>query len=356
MKPSQPTEGVQAPPGRSALKSIGEAPPSKAARLRADKEMELDGAVLSGAEGKAKDVEVTYAEEDAGQLPPDIPVMGNFGFIAASSFNPPSVAGSRPSEFPETVPATIQNADDEEPTMRDLMKALNRMESSLGRRIDVLSDSLVSLRAGLVQMKEDMVTKTVFAKLEERVAALEKTGVQNIQNVWLQQQMSCLDPANKSLFFTGIVQNNAKTRADILRQIIKDTGEGSQITNIEDLWTGLPGKRVITSNVIMEFSFRSVSESVLAKLAKEDSPMKSAGKITCSRAKTSVQLKRNGSLKQVCNVLKKDSRCKDKTVTIIWQIEGSNDRSVEVDGHPIFHQKLSDLTGIFDSQFQDSSF
>ena len=227
--------------------------------------------------------------------------------------------------------------------MRDLMKALNRMESSLGRRIYVLSDSLASLRVDLVQMKEDMVTKTVIAKLEERVAALEKTGVPNTQNVWMQQQqqMSRLDPANNSLFSTGIVQNNAKTRADILRQIIKDTGDDSQISNIEDLWTGPPGKRVITSNVIVEFSSRYVRESVLVKLAKEDSPMKSAGKITCSRAKTSVQLKRDGSLKQVCNVLKKDSRCKDKTVTIIWQIEGSKDRSVEVDGHPIFYQKLS---------------
>ena len=101
--------------------------------------------------------------------------------------------------------------------MRDLMKALNRMESSLGRRIYVLSDSLASLRVDLVQMKEDMATKTVIAKLEERVAALEKTGVPNTQNVWMQQQMSRLDPANKFLFFTGIVQNNAKTRADMLR-------------------------------------------------------------------------------------------------------------------------------------------
>ena len=91
--------------------------------------------------------------------------------------------------------------------------------------------------------------------------------------------MSRLDPTNKSLFFTGIVQNNAKTRADILRQIIKDTGEDSQITNIEDLWAGPPGKRVITSNVIVEFFPRSVRESVLAKLSKEDSPVTSMGKI-----------------------------------------------------------------------------
>ena len=355
MKPSQPTEGVQAPPRRSALKSTGETPPSKAARLRADKEMELDGVVLPGAEGEDKDVEVTYAEGGTGQLPPGIPVICNFD-LPASSFNSPSAGGSRSSPFSQAVPETTQNGEDEEPTMRDLMRALNRMESSLGNRIDVLKDSLASLRADLVQMKEDMVTKTVFAKLEESVAALEKTGVPNTQNVWMQQQMSRLDPANKSSFFTGIVQNNAKTRADILRQIIKDTGEDSQISNIEDLWSGPPGKRVITSNVIVEFSSRSVRESVLAKLAKEDSPMKSAGKITCSRAKTSVQLKRNGSLKQVCNVLKKDCRCKDKTVTIIWQIEGSKDRSVEVDGHPIFHQKLSDLTGTFDSQFKDLSF
>ena len=64
-------------------------------------------------------------------------------------------------------------------------------------------------------------------------------------------------------------KENTKIRGDILRQIIKDTGKDSQITNIKDLRSGSPGKRVITSNVIVEFSSRSVRESVLDKLVKK---------------------------------------------------------------------------------------
>ena len=67
-------------------------------------------------------------------------------------------------------------------------------------------------------------------------------------------------------------------------------------------------------------------------------------------------MKRNGSLKQFCDEMKENSLCKNKTVTIVWKMEGSKDRSVDVDGHPIFHQKLSDLTGTFDSQFRDLCF
>lgn len=83
--------------------------------------------------------------------------------------------------------------------------------------------------------------------------------------------------------------------------------------------------------------------------------MTSADKITYNRAKTSVQLKRFGSLKQICAILK-TNRHKDKAVAIIWRIEASKDRSIEINERPIFQHKKSDLTGPFDSQFQDSAF
>lgn len=76
----------------------------------------------------------------------------------------------------------------------------------------------------------------------------------NTQNVWMQQQMIRKDPANKLLFFRETVQDNPKTLSDILRQIMENTGEHFQITNIEHAWIGTHGKRKITSKNIMDLS------------------------------------------------------------------------------------------------------
>ena len=91
---------------------------------------------------------------------------------------------------------------------------------------------------------------------------------------------------------------------------------------------------------------------------RENSLMTSDEKITYNRAKTAIQLKRNACLMKACDLLKKDNRCKNKSVNIVWQKQdGTKDRAVEVDGIPIFNQSISDLTGAFvDIQFQNLSF
>ena len=75
--------------------------------------------------------------------------------------------------------------------------------------------------------------------------------------------------------------------------------------------------------------------------------------LSVARAKTAVQKKRNDALHRACDVLKKEDRSKNKSVTIEWQIDDSKDRSVSVDKVPIFLQKVTDLTGSFLSPFQD---
>ena len=85
--------------------------------------------------------------------------------------------------------------------------------------------------------------------------------------------------------------------------------------------------------------------------------MKSDGALSCGRAKTSTQLKRNGALVKVCELLKKDPRCKNQKVEICWQKNDvkDKDRSVVIDEKPIFIQKKTDLIGSMDAQFQDIS-
>ena len=81
-------------------------------------------------------------------------------------------------------------------------------------------------------------------------------------------------------------------------------------------------------------------------------------KVDVGRAKTALQLKRNASLKQASDVLKKDSRCKGQTVEIAWRVDGvdgarSKDRGVKVGNAMAFLQTEKDMTGQFQSPFQN---
>ena len=58
-------------------------------------------------------------------------------------------------------------------------------------------------------------------------------------------------------------------------------------------------------------------------------------------------MNRNGALYRVEKLLKQDPLNKDKSIKIIWQIEGKKDRGVECDGQMVFLQSAADLTGKF---------
>ena len=75
--------------------------------------------------------------------------------------------------------------------------------------------------------------------------------------------------------------------------------------------------------------------------------------LSVARAKTAVQKKRNDALHRASDVLKKDDRSKNKSVTITWKTEGTKDRAVLVDGVQVFLQKATDLSGSFLPPFQD---
>ena len=75
--------------------------------------------------------------------------------------------------------------------------------------------------------------------------------------------------------------------------------------------------------------------------------------LSVARAKTAVQKKRNDALHRASDVLKKDDRSMQKSVTITWKTEGTKDRAVLVDGIQVFLQKATDLSGSFLPPFQD---
>ena len=128
--------------------------------------------------------------------------------------------------------------------MKDLFSMMSGMNVSLHSKMDEMQNTLFTLKAEMSAMKADMVTKDTFEKLESRVAALEameNKGGSSKETFWMQNQMSRLDPANRSLFFRGLLQNDTATRNMILEEYFAGIDAKTSILSIQHHRTGLPG-------------------------------------------------------------------------------------------------------------------
>ena len=76
-------------------------------------------------------------------------------------------------------------------------------------------------------------------------------------------------------------------------------------------------------------------------------------KVSVGRAKTEFQRKRNGTLRKVKEILKKDTRSKDLPVVLEFDLAKDKSRSVKVGGNIAFQQMSSDMTGTFLALFTD---
>ena len=87
--------------------------------------------------------------------------------------------------------------------MRTLRIENTAFRTSVESKFESLQAEYTALRKELQDLKEDMVTKQAFVKLESRVASLEAGGLASAQVSWLQDQINRLDSGRKSLSFAG---------------------------------------------------------------------------------------------------------------------------------------------------------
>ena len=207
-----------------------------------------------------------------------------------------------------------------------------------------------------------MVTKQVFAKLESRVACLEAGGLASAQIGWLQEQVNRLDSGRKSLSFAAFADSFAATRLRAIEKHLHEhVGSHVQVVSVDHLWKGAPGNRAMGPLSIVELASNAIRENVLTKLsgANATSLTDSTGKkVDVGRAKTALQLKRNASLKQASDVLKKDARAKGQTIEIVWRLEEVNGarskvRGVKVGTVMACLQSENDMCGTFQAPFAD---
>ena len=124
----------------------------------------------------------------------------------------------------------------------------------------------------------------------------------------------------------------------MIEEILANVCSTPDIQSIEHIGKGPKDNRSLSGVSVVELSSRFVRETCLKKLQEDNSVLKKPALsiLFVVRAKTAVQKKRNDALHRACDVLKKDDRSKNKSVTITWQIEGTKDRAVLVDSVQVF--------------------
>ena len=135
---------------------------------------------------------------------------------------------------------------------------------------------------------------------------------------WLQQQVQRLDPANRSLCFKGLKQDNPETRKHVIEALLDSVDLKSEIIGMEHIYTGPPTDRKISPISVVELGSRNARENALKKLVEPSSLLKSEANsdLIVQRAKTASQRKRNTSLVQACDLSRKDPRVRTKSSKI----------------------------------------
>ena len=131
-----------------------------------------------------------------------------------------------------------------------------------------VEDKFQQLYLQLSQMRAEMVTRTEFETLTNRVDKLEATSSYSDTNEvkYLRQQLSKLDPCVKCIRINDCKVENESERTRDLEQILKAVCNEIQIVGIEHIYQGAKGARKISGLSIVAVSSRGMCSAVLSKL------------------------------------------------------------------------------------------
>ena len=109
-----------------------------------------------------------------------------------------------------------------------------------------------------------MVTKAIFQSLEQRVSALELSPPAFVSQMspevaMLREQVDRLDPANRSLRFSGFRLDSVDARVACIEAIFSKHGLARPV-KIESIWKGSRHDRLLSPICILEFVNREFRE------------------------------------------------------------------------------------------------
>ena len=79
-------------------------------------------------------------------------------------------------------------------------------------------------RTELAALKSEMISRSMFDQLENRVTALEQQGLASPDLSFLCQQVNRLDPAHCSIRVRGLKQSQVNEREESLEKILDNLG------------------------------------------------------------------------------------------------------------------------------------
>ena len=243
---------------------------------------------------------------------------------------------------------------EDEASIAIVLKELREMRLDVDSKFSIVESSLLHFKNELAQLRQEMVSKQMFDQLENRVNKLERDGLTIPDLSFLRQQVSKLDPANRSLRIRGFKESNISEREDRVGKFLKE--EGISQTSIDHIFKGPHGKRELTDICIVEFASNDKRESALKQFEKKSkSDDQNLKGLNIDRVKSQIQLKRNTALRDVLMKIKNDSRNKNKSCEIIWKKSDpkNKDREIHVDNVPVFRQSSIDVQGIFLPPFEN---
>jgi len=156
----------------------------------------------------------------------------------------------------------------------------------------------------------------------------------------------CRDPSSDS-------ETPIRKASGLLEGFFRQHFENLKIESIDSIMTEKPGEKTMTPLSLVTFASNRVREDILRGLRSQHLSLKDAsGKdLKFDRGKTSLQLKRNASLKKARELVLEDEKGKGRDVKIEWQYVGSIDRAVVLGDEQVFLQKKEDMCGTFVAGF-----
>ena len=228
------------------------------------------------------------------------------------------------------------------------------MNLNVNTRFASMQGVVSELREEFKVLRAEMVSKIVFDGLEGRVIDLETNGLASAELKILRQQVSKLDSVNKFLRFRNLEGTSAVRTACVEGILQKVFWQDFKAVNIEHVYKGPPGQRVLTDMCVAELGSNSVREMALRELNKQVVKDAANREVKVDRAKTASQLQRNVALRKASDRLKADGKNQGKAVTIVWKKENDSSdkaREVHVGGILAFCQKIDDVQGVFVAPF-----
>ena len=106
---------------------------------------------------------------------------------------------------------------------------------------------------------------------------------------------------------------------------------------------------MLSDMCVFEYPSNQIRENCLKTMEKKKLEDPSGGELKNDRAKTALQIQRNGALRKAVDSLKKNPAYQGKINEIFWKKNDpkDKDREIRVDGSLAFCQTIDDVSGRF---------